>query len=87
MKYQREGLMARRRREKRERREAEAKAMKGAPENKMQPAPDNKADDEAIESEVWPMAMKPEAYIALNADSDNPTVQAKVELARRIVGA
>jgi hypothetical protein len=35
----------------------------------------------------WMMRMSPAQYIALNADSENPAVQAKVALARRILEA
>lgn len=70
-----------------------ARAKKaGAVEEKMLKAvPENKALPEPVEpppaGEPWPMAMPPAWYIALNAESDNPEVQAKVALARRILGA
>ena len=49
----------------------------------------NKAvlDGPANKAEEWPLRMSPEQYVRMNADSDNPDVQAKVELARRILEA
>ena len=37
------------------------------------------------DAEEWPLAMSPERYISLNADSETPAVQERVALARRIV--
>jgi hypothetical protein len=59
------------------------KAMKDELEDKSLTGPlDNKA-----EPEEWPLKMAPERYIALNANSDNPDVQARVALARRLIEA
>ena len=58
--------------------EPEAKMETGAVANKaVLGGPANK--------EEWPMKQSPAQYIALNADSENPDVQAKVALARRLV--
>ena len=54
------------------------KAWPGPPENKAIPGPD-------ANKEEWPMKQSPAQYIALNADSENPDVQAKVALARRLL--
>ena len=60
--------------------EAEAKMDTGAVANKaVLDGPANKDE--------WTLKMSPAQYIALNADSENPNVQAKVALARRIVEA
>jgi hypothetical protein len=53
-----------------------------APEQAVQPTGESR--EEAPE---WPLKMAPDRYIALNADSENPDVQARVALARRIVEA
>lgn len=58
--------------------EPEAKMQNHVPENKALPS-------EQVEEEEWPMKMRPERYIALNADSDNPDVQERVALARRLI--
>ena len=64
-------------REQEREREAGEKQAAGPPENKMRPPPANKAE--------WTMAMSPARYIAMNEDSENPDVQERVALARRIV--
>ena len=61
--------------------ETEAKMQATGPENKaVLEGPANKAEE-------WPLAMPPAMYITLNAGSDNPVVQERVALARRIVEA
>ena len=73
-------LAERRIREAEEEQEPEAKMQATVPENKaVLDGPENKDE--------WTMRMSPAQYIALNADSENPDVQAKVALARRILEA
>jgi hypothetical protein len=43
--------------------------------------------DGPASKEEWPYKQSPAQYVALNADSENPDVQAKVRLARRILEA
>lgn len=62
--------------------ENEPKMDAGPPQNKaIIEGPANK------DAEEWTMRIPPEHYIAMNADSDNPDVQERVALARRIVSA
>ena len=71
-------LAERQAREAEEEQEPEAKMYTGEVANKaVLGGPANK--------EEWPMKQSPAQYIALNADSENPDVQAKVALARRLV--
>ena len=70
--------------------ERQAREAEDETEAKQQPAPANKAvlDGPANKgAEEWPFRMDPEQYIALNEGSENPAVQEKVALARRIVEA
>ena len=73
-------LAERQAREAEEEQEPEAKMDTGEVANKaVLGGPANKDE--------WTMRMSPAQYIALNADSENPDVQAKVALARRILEA
>jgi hypothetical protein len=75
-------LAARLAREAQEQDEPEAEAKMDAREvsNKaVLDGPENKDE--------WTLRMSPAQYIALNANSENPDVQAKVALARRIMEA